>query len=279
MRVFPVAGSWASTRPVADCSMMSSTLAAGAAPLRRREARRGIGEVDRPVGRHDDGVGIADWIVGRDAIGQHADAPVRRDGQQPLQGVRGNQASRHRSRSRGRARRCSRRLPAGRRPAPCAAACRLPSRRGACRPARSRRAPGRPRRRGRSCADRTGACSAQTRRSSRAASAPATTRALREPARSRDRRRPPPSPRSPKRPTGSSTPSNAPPQSLDCADWRWLQQSAIGRIIYPSSRPEPSAARRSGGTFLLRHRKKRSLDYAAPWAAPLGMTVTAVCRA
>jgi len=41
----------------------------------------------------------------------------------------------------------------------------------------------------------------------------------------------------------------------------------------PSSRPEPSAARRSGGTCSWnRIDKNRSLDYAALWAASLGMT-------
>ena len=55
----------------------------------------------------------------------------------------------------------------------------------------------------------------------------------------------------------------------------FLQGAGREFLINPSSRPKPSAARRSGGTYSLVstvNSKKRSLGCAAPWAASLGMT-------
>ncbi len=64
-----------------------------AAPLRRRKARGRVGEIDRPVRGDDDGVGIADRVIGGHVIGERHHVPVRGDGQQPLEGVGGDQAS------------------------------------------------------------------------------------------------------------------------------------------------------------------------------------------
>ena len=63
----------------------------GAAPLRRRETRRGVGEVDLAVGRHHHRVGIADGVAA-DAVGQHRGGlAVGADGQQALEGIGGDQ--------------------------------------------------------------------------------------------------------------------------------------------------------------------------------------------
>ena len=175
--------------------MMSSTLASYVPPhCAGAEARGRVGEIDRPVRRHDDGVGIADRIIGRS-----------RDRSARVTRPSGVMASRPFMASAAIMRPCGIEVEAEYAPARVGedlllAAVRLHAQQvAACHrrvelAVRSDRdvlradlAP-----ECRSCADPQAACSAHRRRCSPAASAPAMTRALRERARDRDRRRRPP---------------------------------------------------------------------------------------